>query len=447
MCQFTKNKNILLNISKLKNNEGFVRYAKNTSWMMSEHFLRIIAGLFIGIWVARFLGPEQFGLYSYVLAFTAILGGFVKLGLDGIMVRELVNNPEKRDTYLGTAFWLKILGALIILGLMAVILPFTSNDASTNLFIFIIAAGLVFQSFEVVEFYFQSKVLAKIVSICKVIQLTLSSVIKIYLVLNKAELIWFVTVAAFDTLSLAVSYFVAYKIRSNPHFCKHFDLSIAKILLKDSWPLIISAIMIGLYMRIDQIMIKGMLGVYEVGIYSAAIKLSEAMLFIPTILSASLFPAILNAKKIDALVYAKRLLILYRLIVAIAIISAIVISFLSINIVTFLYGEDFASGSVVLVICMWANIFICLQITSAKWYIAENLQMIALIRNIAGLAANVATNYILIPIYGIEGAAFATLFSYLISGYLADALSRKTISQFRLKTAALIAFYKPKEIK
>ena len=108
-------------LTALKNHAGFIRYFKNTSWMMGEQFLRIIAGLFVGIWVARYLGPEQFGLFSYVLAFTAIFGGIAKLGLDGIMVRELVNHPEKRDTYLGTAFWLKIIDAFIDMGLMAAI--------------------------------------------------------------------------------------------------------------------------------------------------------------------------------------------------------------------------------------------------------------------------------------------------------------------------------------
>ena len=202
-----------------------MRYFQNTSWMMGERFLRIIAGLFVGVWVARYLGPEKFGLFSYVLAFTSLFGGIAKLGLDSIMVRELVSHPENRDTYLGTAFWLKVIGAFIVMGLIAAIVPFTSNDDTTNLFIFIIAAGLVFQSFEVVEFYFQAQVLAKIVSICKVIQLALSSVIKIYLVLNEAELIYFVLVTAFDALSLAASYFIAYKIRKYPALYKHFDWS------------------------------------------------------------------------------------------------------------------------------------------------------------------------------------------------------------------------------
>ena len=111
---------------------------------MAEQILRILAGLFVGIWVARYLGPEQFGLFSYVLAFTALFGGIAKLGLDGIVVRELVNHPERRGIYLGTAFWLKFIGAIFVMGVLAAIVPFTSNDSVTNSFIFIISAGLVF---------------------------------------------------------------------------------------------------------------------------------------------------------------------------------------------------------------------------------------------------------------------------------------------------------------
>ena len=133
-------------ISALKNHQGFWRYAANTSWMMAEQILRIFAGIFVGIWVARYLGPEQFGVFSYVLAYTAIFGGIAKLGLDGILVRELIHQPKLHDTYMGTAFWLKAIGALLVIVLMACLVPFTSNNASTNLYIFIIAGGLFFKA-------------------------------------------------------------------------------------------------------------------------------------------------------------------------------------------------------------------------------------------------------------------------------------------------------------
>lgn len=433
---------MIAKLTNLKNHAGFIRYFKNTSWMMGEQFLRIIAGLFVGIWVARYLGPEQFGLFSYVLAFTAIFGGIAKLGLDGIMVRELVNHPEKRDTYLGTAFWLKIIGALVVMGLMAAIVPFTSNDATTNLFIFIIAAGLLFQSFEVVEFYFQSQVLAKIVSICKVIQLALSSMIKIYLVLTQAQLFWFVLVTAFDALSLAVSFFIAYKIRKNPSFYKHFELGVAKQLLKDSWPLIFSAIVVMIYMRIDQIMIKEMLGVYEVGIYSAAVRLSEAFYFIPMLITASLFPAILNAKNQSEELYKQRLQRLYTFMVWMAIAIALPMTFLSDWLILVLFGQAYQEAGQVLMIHIWASIFVFLGVASGKWFITENMQRFTLINTTVGAILNVGLNLILIPKFGVIGAAYATVISYGIAAYLMNSIWKVSRPNFFMLSKSLLLFRK-----
>lgn len=421
---------MLTKLTALKNHAGFMRYFKNTSWMMAEQFLRILAGLFVGIWVARYLGPVQFGLFSYVLAFTAIFGGIAKFGLDGIMVRELINHPEKRDTYLGTAFWLKVIGAFIVIGLMAAIVPFTSNDATTNLFIFIIAAGLVFQSFEVVEFYFQSQVLAKIVSICKVIQLALSSMIKIYLVLTEAELIWFVLVTAFDALSLAISYVIAYQIKKNPAFYKHFDLNIAKQLLKDSWPLILSAIAVMIYMRIDQIMIKEMLGEYEVGIYSAAVRLSEAFYFIPVLITASLFPAILNAKKQSEVLYKQRLQRLYTFMVWFAIAIALPVAFLSDWLIHLLFGQAYQEAGQVLVIHVWAAVFVFLGVASGKWYITENLQKLTLVNTSIGALINILLNLIFINEFGVIGAAYATVISYAVAAYFMNLVWKESRCNF-----------------
>ena len=115
-----------------------MRYFKNTSWMMGAQLLRMVAGLLVGIWVARYLGPEQFGAFSYVLAFTSIVVSLAKLGLDNILIRELINHPEQYNNYLGTAFWLKLIGAIFVIILLAFIPPFTSNDTTTNFYIFII---------------------------------------------------------------------------------------------------------------------------------------------------------------------------------------------------------------------------------------------------------------------------------------------------------------------
>lgn len=424
-------------LGRLAAHQGIRRYFFNTSWMFAEQVLRIIAGLFVGIYVARYLGPEQFGIYSYAVAFVALFGAIARLGLDGIVVRDLVNHPEERDTYLGTAFWLKLIGSLVTIGLLAIAVQLTGNDATTNLYIFIIASGLIFQSFDVVDFYFQSRVLSKYVSISRLVQLALSSILKLYFVFTQADLFWFVVVSLVDQVSLALSLAIAYWRQRVGSFFGRFDLSTAKAMLINSWPLILSGIAISLYMRIDQIMIKEMLGEREVGLYSAAVRLSEAWYFVSVIVTTSLFPAILNAKKLNPKLYDERLQRLYAIMIYSAVGVALPVAFMAESIVVTLYGIHYQDAGLVLAIHIWAGIFVALGVVNGSWFLAENLQKVATLNTLIGAAVNVILNYFLIPIYGIAGVAFATLVSYGVAAYLSLFLYEKTRSQFHRITSAI----------
>jgi O-antigen/teichoic acid export membrane protein len=211
--------------------QGVSRYVANTAWMFSEQILRLVSGLFVGIWVARYLGPERFGLFSYAIAFAALFGSIAKLGLDRVVVRDLVNSPDQRDRYLGTAFWLKMGGALVMFVVVALATQLAANDRTTNLYIFILASGAIFQSFEVVDFYFQSRILSKFVSICKVAQLVVSSLLKICLIFFGANLFWFVLVSLVDQMILALSFYFAYRYQRLGGFYRHFEWEKAKELL------------------------------------------------------------------------------------------------------------------------------------------------------------------------------------------------------------------------
>lgn len=429
---------IINKIKSLVQHQGFRRYAANTSWMMAEQMLRIVAGLLVGIWVARYLGPEQFGLFSYVLAFTAIFAGIAKLGLDGILVRELINQPQGRDVYLGTAFWLKVIGAFVVMAIMAAVVPFTSNDSTTNLYIFIIAAGLVFQSFEVVEFYFQSQVLAKVVSICKVIQLALSSVIKIYLVMTQADLFWFVCVTAFDTVSLAVSYFVAYKIRGNVSFLRSFKWRVAKQLLKDSWPIVMSSLVVMVYMRTDQIILREILGEYSLGIYSASYRLIEAVFFIPAIISASLFPYLAEARNRGDEHYEKVMIDYYRFVFWIGVFISLFLILWHGTIISILYGDAYSDAAAVLFYHAFCIPFVFLFVASGKWIVLENFTILSFYRNSIAALFSLLLNINLIPVLGVSGAAISMTFSFILSSLIFDALGRKTHSQFLIKCKAIL---------
>jgi len=421
--------------------QGLRRYALNTLWMFTEQVMRIIAALFVGIYVARYLGPEQFGTYSYAVAFASLFGAVAGLGLNSIVVRDLVKYPDQRDTYLGTAFWLKLAGALLTMCLVAIVVQFSNNDALTNLYIFIIASGLIFQSFDVVDLYFQSKVLSKYASICRFVQLTLSSALKLVFVFIQADLFWFVLVSLIDQISLAIALFFAYWRQKLGSFLGRFDSDTAKSMLKNSWPLIISGVAITLYMRIDQIMIKDILGERSVGLYSAAVRLSEAWYFVSGIIVASALPALLNAKKSSEVLYELRLQRLCTMLTWMAIAVALPMTFLTDYLVTMLYGQAYLEAASVLAIHIWTTVFVFLGVASGVFFTVENQTKKLLYRTLFGAVLNVLLNLILIPHYGINGAAVATLLSQFAANYLYDLFDGPTRQLLIIKTKALLPIY------
>lgn len=426
---------------KLKDNKEFMRYFKNTSFLLIEKILRIILGVFIGIWLARYLGPEQFGLFSYALSFVGLFATIATLGLDEIIVRELIKDKLKRDVLLGTAFFLKLIGSMFVLLIITIAVNFTSNDSSTNILIFIIASSTIFQSFNVIEFYFQSKVLSIYVVFAKFLSLICSSIIKITLILYDAPLITFAYVIFFESFILAMGLIYSYFYNKLSLVKWNFKKEIMLSLLKDSWPLVLSGLVVSVYMKIDQVMIKELLGNNFVGEYAAAVRLSEAWYFIAIILASSLFPAIISAKKKNEKIYYDRLQLLYNSMVWIAVAIALPITFLSDWGVAMLYGESYVQTASVLKIHIWTAVFVFIGVASGKWLIIENLQILAFWRTFTGMVVNIILNYILIKGIGITGAAIATFCSQVIAAYLFDFFLKDTRKTFYMKSKSLTLFW------
>jgi len=398
----------------------------------------MLTGLLVGVAVARYLGPAQFGLFGYATAFVALFGCIGKLGLDSIVVRDIVNEPFRQNILMGTAFQLKLLGAIVMLAAIGIATIFTSNDATTNIYIFIIASGAVFQSVEVIDFYFQARVLSNIVAICKLFQLFISTIIKIYLIAISADLFWFVLVSLIDQVTLSVALYVAYRQQNLARFFNYFKWAVGVKMLKESWPLILSGLVITVYMRIDQIMIKEMMGNTEVGIYTVAIRLSELWYFVPILITNSLFPSIINAKKVNSKQYYSRLQKTFTFLVWIAIFIAVIMTLLGDWMIFFLYGSDYEGASQALMIHTWGGVFVAMGVASSSWYIGENLQHYAFYRTASGAVLNVVLNLVLIPKYGISGAAIATVFSQCMAALLFDLLTPKTRIIFKMKIMAIL---------
>lgn len=432
---------MIAKIKQLYAHEGFMKYFKNTSWLFAEKILRMFVGLFVGIWIARYLGPEKFGLLSYAQSFVGLFMAFATLGLDSIVIRELVKDESRKNELLGTSFWLKLVGAVLLLGFLSIAILVTSNDTYTNSLIFIIASATIFQAFNVVDFYFQAKVLSKYIVFANIISLLLSSIIKIALILSNAPLEAFAWMVLFDSMVLACGFIYFYLYKKEKITSWTFKKEVAISLLKDSWPLIFSSIMVSIYMRIDQVMIKEMLNSEAVGQYSAAVRLSEAWYFIPVAISSSLFPAIINAKQISEEFYYKRLQKLYTLMVWMAIVIALPMTFLSDFVINLLYGDKYNEASGVLMVHVWGGIFVFLGVAFQAYLIAENFVKKSFFRASIGAISNIFFNFVLIPKTGINGAAIATLLSYAMADYIFDIFDRKLQKHFILKTKCFFPVY------
>ncbi len=426
-------------INKLYNfitQKGFKRYFLNTGWLLTERVIRMCLNFFVGVWVARYLGPERLGLLSYAQSFVGLFLAFSTLGLNTIVIRDLVKE-EKNGPLLGTTFGLKLIGSFLVFLTLAIAINFTQNNSFENLLIFIIASSTLFQSFNVIDFYFQSKVLSRYVVYSNIITLGVSSILKVILILNNAPLITFAYVVLWDSFILSIGYIYFYLKNKLSFKSWRFDLTLAKTLLKESWPLILSSVVISIYMKIDQVMIKSMLNNEAVGQYAVAVKISETLYFLPMVISSSLFPAIIKAKKLGARLYQKRLVQLYAFVGWLAIGIALPITFVGTWLINFLYGADYALAGNVLLVHIWAALFVFWGVANSKWLLIENLQIYYMINTTLGAIVNIVLNLFLIKSLGIMGAAWSTIISYAISSYFGLAFYKKTRSSFIQITKSL----------
>lgn len=396
------------------------KYAKNAGWLMIARVGSLGIKILIGIMVSNYLGPEKFGIYGYPLIFATFFIAAAALGLDGFVTRELLRHPEKKDQLLGTAFILKLAGGLLILPLIYVAyLIWNGINPIAAPFSYILIVGFtgVFQAFNIIDSYFQSRAQGKFIMKIQVLGNLFSAALKLVLILLDMSLSWFIVALLLDAVLLAIGYVYVYQNNGESLFQWKFESSIAKFLLKNSWPLAFSAILVTIYMKIDQLMIQSYLGSTAQGIYSTVVQLSESWYFIPVAIVTAVFPAIMNAKRDDPERYQKRMQNMYDLMVWISMSIAIIMTFASPLIYKF-YTPEYRGAAHVLSIHIWAGIFTFLGTASGQFLIAEGYTKLSLFRTGMGALINIILNIYWIPRYGITGAAVATLIAYFASNFM-----------------------------
>ncbi|MDH5514060.1 MAG: flippase, partial [Gammaproteobacteria bacterium] len=411
----------------LTRSENSQQQTANAAWLMLDKSLRLVIGVTIGIWIARYLGVQAFGQLSYAIAFVSLFSAVATLGLDKIVVRDLVRHPDLKDEILGSTFIAKLTGGAVAMGLTLICIRLIEpDDTLTQTMVSIIAAGMIFQATDTADLWFQSRVQSKYTVFAKSSAFLLLSLVKVALILTGAGLLAFAWAALAEIVIASIGMLVTFRAVGNPFSQLRASAARAKQLLAESWPYLLSGLAIMLYMRIDQVMLGKLAGTAEVGLYSAALRLSEAWYIIPTIIVSTLMPAVTRAKSTsldDYYLIQKRLFIGLA---GIAYLVAIPMTIFSTPLITLLFGAEYSGAGPVLAIHIWAALFVFLGVATSPWVANEGLARYRLYCTAAGAALNIFLNYLLIPGYGALGCALATTLSYGFSAWLANALSSKT---------------------
>lgn len=395
---------------KLSQRPGALKVLDNISWLLLDKVVRLGMGLLVGVWLARYLGPQGFGSLNFATALVALFAACAALGLNGIVVRNLVRQPEEATVLLGSAFCLHLCAALLsLLALVAGVAWLQPDNALLRELVLIIGLGQLFHSSAVVKYWFEAQIASRYSVWAENGAFLLCAALKAIAIVSGMSLLVFAWIILLEAALTALALFVLYQRQTGCLFNWRPQLQRAGLLLQQSWPLALSALSIIIYMKIDQIMLGQILGEKAVGIYSAAVRISEVWYFVPLSIAASMFPSILAARQQDALHYQRRLQQLYDAMATLALVVALGMSVLAGPVVNLLFGAAYMDAVPALQISIWTGLSVAMSAVHGKWLLAEGLQKLGLVYTTAGALINVGLNLLLIPRYGITGAAWATV--------------------------------------
>jgi O-antigen/teichoic acid export membrane protein len=426
--------------------QRFKKYFENISWLIFEKGFTLFVGMVVGIYVARYLKPESFGLLNYAISFVSIFSAFSTLGMDQIIVRELAKQTDKQSDLLGTGFILKLAGSTILIVMMLIILMFMKHDPFTNTLILIIAAAELFKGFEVINYFFQAQVMSKYVVKVQLLINLFISLVKLGFVFMHAPLIWFAIVIVVGSIFNAFGFIYAYHKREGSPWKWNFHKVLALQLLSESWPIALYGIALHIQARIDQVMLGQMLNNAEVGQYSVALKFIEIFGFMPMVLMNTFAPAVTKAKAIGEDLYNNRLINLYRLMFLTFLLIAMPIFFFSERVITLLYGLEYQSAGYLLSLFALRLFFANMGVGKSVFIINESLFKYSLLTVVIGAISNITFNYLLIPRFASIGSIMASMISFTISIFLVDLFFKKTRENQKLMFKGIFSFWRLREI-
>jgi O-antigen/teichoic acid export membrane protein len=414
----------------------------NFGWLVADKLLRLGVALFVSAWVARYLGPERYGVLAYGLTFVAMFQAISLLGLDNLVVRDVAADAANAHLYLGTAIRLRIIGASIAYLLMiAVAIKFHHDNGQTAAIIALAGLSIFFQTSDIVDLWFQSQVQSRRTVLAKGVSYLTTAAIKVILIISGAKLFAFAGANALETGLSAIALFISYK-RFQTHERWHWNAATAASMLRQAWPLLLSGLSILLYMRVSVIFLRDTAGSAEVGIYTVGTTLSEMWYFIPMALASSLAPLI-SKKRIESGDAYKKFIFksfcgMWYLSITVSVLNALMSKYW----IALLYGQQYERSADIFAIHAFTFIPVCIGVMQSLWLINEGRSKLALFQSIGGAAVALSLNFILTPRYGAAGAAIATVASQFVQAFLVNAVLAPDLFSLQIRSLSLVGTLK-----
>ncbi|HEY4300801.1 MAG TPA: flippase [Candidatus Didemnitutus sp.] len=406
---------------RLEGRDTIRRSLDNAAWLFADQAVRMVAALLVGVWMARYLGPEKYGWLSYATALVGTVTSFTSLGINAVVVRELVRFPGETPQWMGAAFFLKSVASTVgflICVLVAWIEP--ASSAPTRPLVVIVALGMFFQTVDVIDLLFQARGQSRVSAWVRIIGCLAANSFKAALIFGHASLPALAAAGVVELAVCSVGWLVAVRrVGMSPgHWTR--DAAKARLLLRESWPLALSGLAIYTQAYADQIVIAHTLGGAELGQYAAAMRLVGVPAFIPMVVYTVAAPEITRAHRDDRALYRQRMGDLYRLMFLLFLVAALPLIAIGGPVARWLLGGPYEGAALLLPWLVFRLFFTNFGVARSIFITNEGLFRFGLVTAIAGAVVNVALNLWLIPRWGARGAIVSSIASFAVSTFLLE---------------------------
>ncbi|MBP1934985.1 O-antigen/teichoic acid export membrane protein [Ammoniphilus resinae] len=401
--------------------------AKNALWLIGEKIFTMSIGLLTISLIARYLGPENYGMLNYAISFVALFAIFSTLGLDSVSIKSIVQKDDTEGTILFSSIIMKLIGSIVIILMtfLAIWLVGIENDIQMYLII-IMAFVYLLRSFEAVEYWIQAYQNSRLSSSVRMIVSIISAILKIIIVFFDLGIIALGFVYLVDVILIAFGLFYVYWRYNTEKSKWKFSLSYVKLAFSQSWYLIVSGTLVALYTQLDKVLLGNMVSKEQLGFFMAALAVSNLWKFIPLALINSFKPVIMNLKKENEGKYLKKIQQMYSMLILINISCALLVFLFSDLIIYILYGGEYKYASTLLTISVWAGVFSVFGTARGIWMLCEGIQKYSIFYLGLGAVFSVCLNLLLIPKLGAMGAAITILLTEILTTVVTSLFFKKT---------------------